>query len=174
MIFFTSDLHFGHKAIIGFCNRPYVDVKTMDKKLIENWNSVVTDEDEVYVLGDFSWTEPAPILRKLKGKKHLILGNHDGPKVHRKCFEMGLWESISIYKELKHGNKRYILFHYPIFDWNGRFRKSIHLFGHTHKEMPELPKNSYHVGVDSNFYYPISIEEINKKLIDNSQYDDNI
>lgn len=54
-VFFTSDLHFGHKNIIRFDNRPFFSVEEMDKTLIENWNRKVSADDTVYVLGDISW-----------------------------------------------------------------------------------------------------------------------
>ena len=55
MVFVTSDLHFGHKNIIKYENRPFKDVEEMDQKLIENWNNKVGKDDTVYILGDFSW-----------------------------------------------------------------------------------------------------------------------
>ena len=50
--FYISDLHFGHKNILGFDNRPFVDIEQMNNELIRRWNSVVSDGDVVYVLGD--------------------------------------------------------------------------------------------------------------------------
>lgn len=55
MIYYISDLHFGHKNILAFDNRPWFTVKEMDRNLIERWNNKVTAKDTVYVLGDFSW-----------------------------------------------------------------------------------------------------------------------
>ena len=51
----------------------------MEQTLINNWNSRITKNDEVYILGDMFWyNEEAPrILSELKGRKYLILGNHD-------------------------------------------------------------------------------------------------
>jgi len=43
LIFFTSDQHFCHTKIITMRNRPFADVDEMNKALIANWNSVVTD-----------------------------------------------------------------------------------------------------------------------------------
>ena len=67
MIFFTSDLHLGHANIIRLCNRPFSNVEEMDETIINNWNSVVTDNDDVYILGDFSYKSENPIsyLKKL-------------------------------------------------------------------------------------------------------------
>ena len=44
-IYVTSDTHFNHKNIIEYCNRPYSSVEEMNKAIIDNWNSVVKDED---------------------------------------------------------------------------------------------------------------------------------
>jgi calcineurin-like phosphoesterase family protein len=48
--------------------------------LINNWNSVVSANDEVFILGDFSFrgvTRTNLILSQLNGRKILIQGNHD-------------------------------------------------------------------------------------------------
>ncbi len=34
-LFFTADNHFGHKAILDFCERPYTNVETMDDQKLE-------------------------------------------------------------------------------------------------------------------------------------------
>jgi len=91
---FTSDTHFYHKAIIGYCNRPvtYRDpdtfeettpqewVEEMNRLLIERWNERISPQDEVYHLGDFAFAGKAKtvsILKQLNGIKYLIRGNHD-------------------------------------------------------------------------------------------------
>ena len=51
-LWFTSDLHLGHRNVIKFCNRPFENEKEMNEKLIENWNSVVDEKDIIFVLGD--------------------------------------------------------------------------------------------------------------------------
>ena len=80
MIYFISDTHFYHTAIIPYCQRPFLSVDDMNEKLIENWNKVVTNEDTVYFLGDFGFSS-APKLKditsRLNGYKIIIRGNHD-------------------------------------------------------------------------------------------------
>ena len=80
MVFFTSDLHLGHRNIIRLCNRPFSSIDEMDEYLIEKWNKKVTNADTVYILGDLMFRNEKPpeeYLRQLRGKKHLIIGNHD-------------------------------------------------------------------------------------------------
>ena len=52
MNYYIADLHLGHANIIRLSNRPYKDVDEMDNDLINRWNSVITDTDDVYIIGD--------------------------------------------------------------------------------------------------------------------------
>ena len=81
---FTSDLHIGHSNIIRYCSRPFVDVETMNRGLVDRWNDDVTDDDVVWVLGDVAMghiTDSLALIDRLKGRKHLVSGNHD------RCFD---------------------------------------------------------------------------------------
>ena len=81
-IFFSSDQHFGHRNVVKFCNRPFADEKEMGKALIENWNSVVSNDDIVVTMGDIFWFSDSHSIKKcidkLNGKEiYIVLGNHD-------------------------------------------------------------------------------------------------
>lgn len=165
-IWFTSDLHFNNENIIKYNNRPFNSVEEMNEKLIENWNSIVSQEDIVYVLGDFIMGSPKdvkPILDKLKGKIILIVGNHDTNAKLDIYSELNI--EIHEVLKLKIGKIIYILFHYPIFirSWEGQTKNRIYaLSGHTHSEnkfYENIPWN-YNVGVDANNYKPVNIEDI--------------
>lgn len=68
--FFISDLHFGHKNALAYDNRPFTSIEEHDKILIDNWNSVVNIDDDVWVLGDISWhnaTKTIGLLSQLNG-----------------------------------------------------------------------------------------------------------
>lgn len=80
MIYYTADHHFGHSNIIRFCDRPFKNVIEMDETLINNWNNAVSDDDIVYILGNLvfrSEKSASYYVERLKGTKHLVLGNHD-------------------------------------------------------------------------------------------------
>ena len=165
-IFVTSDLHFGHKNIIKYENRPYENIEQMDKDLIKRWNDIVTINDIVYILGDFSWyggEKTNEVLKQLNGKKVLIIGNHDCNFLKDKKFDTTLFEEITYYKEIKYNKKMYILFHYPIAEHNEKMNGSIHLYGHIHTMDLELENDlkplAYNVGIDRNGYKPVNIEK---------------
>jgi calcineurin-like phosphoesterase family protein len=78
--FLTSDLHLGHVNIIEYCNRPYKDVPEMNADLVERWNSMVSPEDEVFIIGDLAMgrlDDSLVYVGLLNGTKHLVPGNHD-------------------------------------------------------------------------------------------------
>ncbi|MDO4325485.1 MAG: metallophosphoesterase family protein [bacterium] len=168
MIYFTSDLHFYHDKVIQYANRPFYNADEMNRALIRRWNQKVGVQDEVYILGDITMKGPqyaTEVIRALHGKKYLIRGNHD-QFVDREEFDRSLFEWIKEYYELQYENQWFILFHYPIEEWNGFFRGAIHLHGHQHNHETynyanlEKGLRRYDVGVDANRMYPVSIEEI--------------
>ena len=79
MKYYIGDLHFGHKKVLEFDNRPFETFEEMNETIIENWNNVVTKNDDVYILGDMFWKNDLAedIMSRLNGNKYLILGNHD-------------------------------------------------------------------------------------------------
>ena len=96
MIYFTADAHFGHANIIKMCERPFPDVETMNESMIAAWNERVHGNDTVYIVGDlfFRCADPESILKRLKGKKRLIVGNHDGTwmnKVNLHRYTFSAW-----------------------------------------------------------------------------------
>src|SRR5574344_115256 len=78
---YIADLHFHSKGCLVFDDRPYDSVLDMNEDLINRWNAKVSRGDDVYILGDIflggSKDDQEAILQRLKGNKHLIVGNHD-------------------------------------------------------------------------------------------------
>ena len=132
--FFISDLHFGHKNILAYDNRPFLSIEENDREIIRRWNEVVTDIDTVYILGDISWyntSQTIEIIKQLKGHKHLIVGNHDHKLIKNREFK-NLFEGIGDYKEIKVANQTLVLSHYPIPCFNKNFHGAYHFYGHVH------------------------------------------
>ena len=168
LLYFTSDLHFYHENIIKHTNRHYFNVEKMNNDLIKKWNEKINFHDEVYILGDFTMKGAklaTDILCQLKGKKHLIRGNHDD-FVDSSEFNKSLFCSIQYYAEVIYSNIQFVLFHYPILEWNGMAKGSISLHGHQHNHEYYNYKNlerrirRFDVGVDANNMMPVSAEYI--------------
>ncbi len=159
--YFTSDTHFGHENLIRFGRRPFKSLKEMDDTLIANWNAVVQENDTVYHLGDFSFRNEigTDVYRaRLKGKIHLIIGNHDTETLKHYA---DIFASINHILEIKLEGQHIVLCHYPMREWHQAWRASWHLFGHVHGRLDHEPRGySLDVGVDSHNFCPVSFEEI--------------
>lgn len=189
MIYYTADLHFGHRNVIQYCNRPWATVEEMNEGLVTRWNAVVRPEDTVYVLGDFSmnardmeiWTP------RLNGTKVLVVGNHD------RCFRMQSaqvdrylsagWAHIIDSTFGKVGTHDVNCHHFPYqYDHPNQPVRYMNkrlpdlgitlLHGHVHTEWLTRCTDSgtlmINVGVDVNNYCPVSEMQI-AALIDKQQ-----
>lgn len=185
MLWFTSDLHFDHRNIITYCNRPFSSVEEMNEVLVQRWNSVVSESDHVYCLGDFSLSRRSvqAFTLRLNGIKTLVAGNHDHchPVVAKKKVDDAIkyyidsgWSSVIFQGELSIGGVRVQLSHFPETgdtsyggDRFNDFRLTADaplLHGHVHNNWKKRVAKSgvvmLNVGVDVWDYYPISEETV--------------
>lgn len=166
-LFFTSDLHFYHKNIIRYCNRPFSSVEQMNEQLILNWNNTVPPDGTVFVLGDFCFAgskELKEILSRLNGTIILVKGNHDKlSKGMEALFEYTTYQLVLNIEDTK-----VYLNHFAFLTFAGSNNHAIQLFGHVHSTIDTRNKgrlkyllpSQYDVGVDNNDYYPISWEQV--------------
>ncbi len=166
-VFFTSDTHFGHEAVIRSCGRPFASAEKMDEGLIAYWNAYVAPGDTVYHLGDFCFRnerEAQWYLDRLHGEVHLVEGNHDRHTLRRHAQRFA---SVSQIREITIAGQKIVLCHYPMREWHGCYRGAWHLHGHVHGRLNHAPLgHSIDVGVDSNEYRPWAFEEIAEVLKD--------
>lgn len=161
--FFTADLHFFHKNIAKFCphTRPQIsDVNELNEYMIALWNNTVGVDDEVYNLGDLTFScnlrDNLKVLSRLNGRHHLIFGNHDefvadNLKVFltsKKHDGNPVLSSAQSYLKLKLADKTLILFHYPMSEWEGCHQGYYHLHGHIHERMADVGGRILNVGFD--------------------------
>lgn len=77
-----------------------------------------------------------------------------------------VFEWVKDYHSLSYQKRQFILFHYPIAEWERSHHGSIHLHGHQHNKAAHNAANAeqellrYDVGVDANGMAPVSIEEV--------------
>lgn len=170
-VWFTSDLHFGHKNVCKYCNRPYESMEEMHQALITNWNSVVQEDDTVFLLGDLGFcgiTKLQELVAQLKGNIIVVQGNHDSDKAMNRLLEDGLIQScVKLCKVTIEGDEEIpsqdlTLCHFPMIDWYEKEKGSWMIHGHQH-QLPDTPSCSYKhydVGVDKNNWTPINFEQL--------------
>ena len=145
MIFFTSDIHFGQQSLLAtgkWKERPFNTLEEMHSEIIKRWNKKVTNGDDVYILGDIGsrgyQNMHVELIAQLKGRKHLIIGNHDDIKdlrVQQQFVEIVQAKSLSVM-----ANKepyKLLLTHCPYMMWDGQHRGVIMLYGHLHNTLDE-------------------------------------
>lgn len=168
-LFFTADEHHGHPNIIEYCNRPFKNEQRMTRELISRHNSVVTENDIVYHLGDFAFAGPdranyvRSILNKLNGTHILILGNHD----QIKPFNLVNAGFMSVHTSLSLTISNYdiVMAHDPSIWTSIPGSKTIFLHGHIHELYKSIKdKRVVNVGVDVWDFYPVPLIRILKKL----------
>lgn len=157
--YFWSDTHFGHKNILTYedTKRKFKDVEEMNEELIRRWNLIVRGNDDIYLLGDFSFEkDPTATFLRLNGRKHLVVGNHD----ERRKVVMDLsWSSIQDILTVRDNNVKIVCCHYPIESWSGMHRGSLHAHGHSHGHLKRKVAHRFDVGVDE-FDFPVEFEEL--------------
>lgn len=169
MNFFTADWHLFHENIISYCSRPFKDTREMHGELIRRHNRLVGDYDNVYVLGDATLLGPdrlfkiRPIVRKMRGRKHLVLGNHDSGRAMA-YLDLG-FESVHTSLELDDHVFGYglVLAHDPA--WAVMKRHRRWLVGHAHTLFRTLEDGRVvNVGVDVWDFNPVSSEDLSAAI----------
>jgi len=160
-IYVVSDTHFGHANMLKFTDsttgeriRPlWESVTDMDEYMIQQWNKTVQDQDIVYHLGDVYFSNGRDILPRLRGRKRLILGNHDNGKdqnLHKHFEKILVWRMFPEFNCL--------LTHVPVHE-SALFKVQYNLHGHIHQQSSPTAQ---HVNccVEVQDYTPKSIEEL--------------
>lgn len=197
--FVTSDQHVSHVNIARFTGRPFDNSEStddMDNALINAWNSVVRQDDNVLLLGDIALGNIEKSLakwRRFLGVKYLVPGNHDRvssvesqarQERFRPMYEEAgfiiLPETVELDVDLGDRNVSILASHYPYVGDshdNSRYDElrpvddgRLLLHGHTHSPhitQDEFPRQ-YHVGADAHNMIPVAASVIGQWVADNS------
>lgn len=171
-VFFTADLHLGHRNIIGYCNRPFSTGEAMDSAIISSINKTVSQNDILYIIGDFCHKGGTALSyreRIVCENVHIILGNHDDPNKFTTGFA-----SISDQKMILYKNQKIFMCHYPMRSWASSYKKSWMLYGHVHgrlhREDVASGSLTLDVGVDNKrdgatFGTPWSFKDVQQQFL---------
>lgn len=175
-IFFTSDLHIGHRLVAGlrgFWEEEFVEDPELesglepftpnpdahDAWLADLWDSTIRPGDQVYVLGDISINGGQHALNWIdqrEGIKHLVAGNHDpvGPWDRRASKLLPAWltvfETIQPYYRKKLNGINFLLSHFPYMPYD----RVEPRFAQYRLPNLGLPLVHGHVHSDQKFEYP--------------------
>ena len=178
MRWWTSDHHFGHANIIGYSDRPFLDEPSMSRVLVERWNDLVSDGDEVWILGDLAMGDRTVILpayvAPLRGTKILVPGNHDlcwaggrSPDMHADLYlAAGIDRIVHKPNPIRLVGKKVRLNHFPyqaeppespqrFAQWRLADAGEWLLCGHVHNAWRQKGRQ-INVGVDAWHYAPVN------------------
>jgi len=152
-----STSHYGHQnktsgvGIIQYCHRPFSSIEEMDDDLMRRHNEAVSPQDTTVHIGDFSYynkQETGKIIKKLNGDHIFLEGDHD----------RWLSSARQVWKK-KIEDYFIVCCHWSMFSWPRAHYGSWCLYGHHHGRL-QGPGKSMDVGVDTNNYFPYSLNEI--------------
>ena len=159
-IWFMSDLHYNHRNIL-WINQPtrgdrFKNLEEMNQYILSELREKVKTNDILFDLGDLIWKEGPPEIKSfsevLPVRSHRVIGNHDGRNLGAwgKC-----WRSVSDLLDLivkyRGEDIRITLSHYPLLDWNHRYRGSWNIHGHCHGNLDSLNNESGELRMDIGF-----------------------
>ena len=167
-IYVTSDLHFGHDREFVWKVRGYNSIEEMNEDYVHKWNTTVSDEDDVYVLGDLMLGDKSNIeyIKRLKGIIHIVLGNHDTRTREEMYRELPNVVEVMWAIKLDYRKYHFFMTHFPAMTGNlekeSLRQMTLNLYGHTHQNTNfyEDRPYMYHVGVDSHDGYPVLLDTI--------------
>jgi len=187
--FVSSDQHVGHTNIARLAERPFdntADTNHMDETLIANWNNLVSDTDNVLVLGDIALGTFEKSIQKwhrFNGTLFLVPGNHDRvsslesaarQERFRPMYEDAGFTILDEVIEIVIDGVESLASHYPYkgdsgtheFDRHVRLRPVnegkplIHGHTHAHAATDDRFPRQFHVGVDAHGYAPVPVTVI--------------
>lgn len=173
---FYSDPHFGHKKIIEFCDRPFANLEEMHEEFIQRYNEVAySNLHNVLWVGDcflrMNQEQVKTIMGRLKGRKGLVIGNHDRSKYW--MASVG-FDFVVDQMTMRIANRKVLVCHYPYADYvrsDGfidkryldkrprRQKGEVLIHGHTH-DPRRRNGNQIHVGVDAWAYGPAPYPDV--------------
>jgi calcineurin-like phosphoesterase family protein len=152
-VFMIGCLHLGHENMAK--RRGWGSSEEHDEHLIQEWNKVISKRDKVFILGDVTMEsmKPYPKLLRLKGFKHVVLGNHDMAEhipemlkyVTKVCGVVkyqGCWLS-----------------HIPVHPMDFEFRIRLNIHAHVHHNTINDPRY-FNVDAHKLGYAPIEFQNI--------------
>lgn len=148
--------------------RGFSSIEDMNESYVKRWNETVNKEDDVYVLGDLMLGDTSNIeyLKRLKGKIHIVLGNHDTARRQAMYRELENVVEVEWAIMLTYKKYHFFLTHFPCLTGNlekeSLRQMTLNIYGHTHQTDMFYEDRPYmfHCGVDAHGGYPVDLDEV--------------
>ncbi len=158
--YLTSDLHLNHRSVQKTLRPAFASTDEHDEYIIRKYNEIIGEDDKVYILGDLGFSPATaldPLVRRLNGRKTLIIGNHDQLN-DAKYHSMGIDEVV---RHPLYLTDSIVLSHIPLREaLDNPFVINVH--GHLHGSALDLP-NFINVNVDVCGYEPVRLDLIKQR-----------
>jgi len=167
LLWLISDEHYGHEAIIHYCNRPFDTVDEMNHALLRACLNAFKPGNTIWHLGDFGYGGTSFLM---PGYHNITRGNHDrGPVSLAKAGFAAVVDEAVVNLD----GKRILLRHRPLYDSlpegiDGVFHGHIHNASKEDliaaKERPIVPWWNVNLCVEKTNYQPVSYKTALKML----------
>lgn len=163
-MFITSNQQFGRHNAISEFQRDFVSVDAMDEYMIEQWNSVVSKDAMVYVIGNFAWDPETAeqVIKRLNGEIILLVGvwDHATKEIAEKFGkQLGLSitnEGVRFFKSLN-----MCVSYWPLSDWPNRDKGSVSVVGvHNDEFKTDHKQKRINVSADYWDFKPVDVVDI--------------
>ena len=164
MIYFTSDWHLNHKAVIRYSNRPFREIYDMRQSLLENINNTVSKKcDKLFMLGDMTFGDKDGLLEFINAIEvpvFIVAGNHDANNMCNFLRRNGINVLPRGCFSFMKDDLKITLSHEPVCS-SLMVKNEFNICGHKHTYGGRLlDEQHYDCGVDNNDFYPISLSDI--------------
>lgn len=181
-IWFTADLHIGHRLVAGL--RGFGDdTAAHDAELARRWDRLVKPDDQVFVLGDLAvgrgLNDPLLWVAARPGIKHLVFGNHDpGHPMHSGAHKVQQ-DYLSVFRSAQQSGvrpiagQRVLLSHFPYQadhtddvrypEWRFPDTGQWLIHGHTHSDR-KVDGRQIHVGLDAHGLAPVPLRWVDQVI----------
>lgn len=158
MDYVIADTHFYDDSI-----KRYEGRTVSDEEIIERWNNIVSENDRVFMLGDFvhgGFEEVKNLVSILHGYKILVKGNHD-TLTYKEYLDAG-FDEVYFYPIIVDGF--WMMSHEPIYVTENAPYANIYGHIHNNPSYKDYSSRSFCACVERINYTPIPLNEI-KKLV---------
>ena len=169
-VYLIGNCQFGRASVIEENKRPFENILDMNEEMIQRWNAVVTENDDVIHIGNFAWdpSTAEEVLGKLNGRKiHLLPAEYDHAVLDLQA--RGMLPSNSVISNRIYEQKKLkaTLAYWPLLEWPAKKQGHYLYYGYYDKKYkPDHKKKMINMACEFWNYTPHKIDSLLKLFTD--------